>query len=202
MELKDKIVELGEEKLFKEGFYKTRMEDLAVELHMSKKTIYKHFPSKDELVMAVANHFTKKMEGKILPILQSDKNAIEKLSEFLTLLSNTAGKIGDKVFKELKNHYPEVWQHVDSFRTEMMYGNITKVYEQGKREGLFLDFPTPIVMNVFVNSVRSTVNPDFIINNNFSLVVAAQTTFRIILGGVLTEKGKVEFLKLFNQKKK
>jgi len=197
MELQDKIVELGEEKLFQEGFYKTRMEDIALELHMSKKTIYKFFPSKSDLVMAVANHFTKKMERKILPILESDKNAIEKLADLLTLLSNTAGKIGDKVFKELKNHYPEVWQHVDSFRTEMMYGNITKVYEQGKREGLFLDFPTPIVMNVFVNAVRSTVNPEFIINNNFSIVTAAQTTFKIVLGGVLTEKGKVLFSKLF-----
>jgi len=200
MELQDRIVELGEEKLFREGFYKTRMEDIAIELHMSKKTIYKFFPSKSDLVMAVANHFTKKMERKILPILESDKNAIEKLADLLTLLSNTAGKIGDKVFKELKNHYPEVWQHVDSFRTEMMYGNITKVYEQGKREGLFLDFPTPIVMNVFVNAVRSTVNPEFIINNNFSIVTAAQTTFKIVLGGVLTEKGKVLFSKLFNQK--
>ncbi|PIX93108.1 MAG: hypothetical protein COZ25_12660 [Ignavibacteria bacterium CG_4_10_14_3_um_filter_37_18] len=200
MELQDRIVELGEEKLFREGFYKTRMEDIAIELHMSKKTIYKFFPSKSDLVMAVANHFTKKMERKILPILESDKNAIEKLADLLTLLSNTAGKIGDKVFKELKNHYPEVWQHVDSFRTEMMYGNITKVYEQGKREGLFLDFPTPIVMNVFVNAVRSTVNPEFIINNNFSIVTAAQITFKIILGGVLTEKGKVLFSKLFNQK--
>lgn len=197
MELQDKIIELGEDRLFKEGFYKTRMEDIAVELHMSKKTIYKFFPSKSDLVMAVANHFTKKMEGKILPILESNKNAIEKLAELLKLLSNTAGKIGDKVFKELKTHYPEVWQHVDSFRTEMMYGNITKVYDQGKREGLFLDFPTPIVMNVFVNAVRSTVNPEFIINNNFSIVTAAQTTFRIVLGGVLTEKGKVLFSKLF-----
>ena len=197
MELQDKIIELGEDRLFKEGFYKTRMEDIAVELRMSKKTIYKFFPSKSDLAMAVANHFTKKMESKILPILESDKNAIEKLAELLKLLSNTAGKIGDKVFKELKTHYPEVWQHVDSFRTEMMYGNITKVYEQGKREGLFLDFPTPIVMNVFVNAVRSTVNPEFIINNNFSIVTAAQTTFKIILGGVLTEKGKVLFSKLF-----
>jgi AcrR family transcriptional regulator len=199
MELQDKIIELGEEKLFKEGFYKTRMEDIASELQMSKKTIYKFFPSKDELVMAVANHFTQKMAKKILPILESDKNAIEKLAGLFSLLSNTAGKVGDKVFGELRTHYPAVWQHVDSFRTDMMYGNITKVFEQGKKEGLFLDFPTPIVINIFVNSIRSTVNPEFIYNNNFSMVTAAQTTFKIILGGTLTEKGKKLFSKLITQ---
>ena len=199
MELKDKIVHLGEEKLFTEGFYKTRMEDIAVELQISKKTIYKHFPSKNDLALAIAKNFTNKMERKILPILESDKNAIEKLAGLLTLLSSTAGKIGDRVFGELRNHYPEVWQHVDTFRTEMMYGNISKVYEQGKTEGLFLDFPTPIVINVFVNAIRSTVNPEFIMNNNFSMVMAAQTTFKIVLGGTLTEKGKKIFIKLFNQ---
>lgn len=195
----EKILDASQETLFKEGFYKTTMDDIASSLKMSKKTIYKYFPSKNDLVMAVGKHFTKKMEKKIIPIIESDKNAIEKLAGLINLLSNTAAKIGDRVFGELRNYYPEVWKYVDAFRTEMMYGNITKVYEQGKKEGLFLDYPTPIVMNIFVNAVRSTVNPEFIINNNFSMVIAAQTTFKIVLGGVLTEKGKEIFQKSFNQ---
>lgn len=199
MEEKEKILDASQETLFTSGFYKTTMDDIASSLKMSKKTIYKYFPSKNELVMAVANHFTGKMKKKILPIIESDKNAIEKLSGLLDLLSSTAGKIGDRIFSELRNNYPEVWTYVDSFRTEMMFGNITKVYEQGKAEGLFLDYPTPIVMNVFVSAVRGTVNPEFIINNNFSMVVAAQTTFKIILAGVLTEKGKEIFDKSFNK---
>lgn len=198
MKEKEKILDGSQETLFSAGFNKTTMDDIASSLKVSKKTIYKYFPSKNDLVMAVANHFTKKMEKKLLPIIESDKNAVEKLAELIALLSKTAGKVGDKLFSELRNHYPEVWKHVDSFRTEMMYGNITKVYDQGKKEGLFIDYPTPIVMNVFVNSVRSTVNPEFIINNNFSVVVAAQTTFRIIISGVLTEKGKEIFDKSFN----
>lgn len=199
MEEKEKILETIQEKFFREGFYKTTMDELAAELRMSKKTIYKYFPSKNDLVNAIALRFTKQMKNKILPILESDKNAVEKLTGLITLLSNTAGKIGDRMFGELKNHFPSVWQKVDSFRTEMMYGNITKVIDQGKHEGLFIDYPTPIVMNILINSIRSTVNPEFIINNNFSMVVAAQTTFKIILGGILTEKGKEIFNQTINQ---
>ncbi len=201
MEENEQILEAIQNKFFREGFYKTTMDEIASELRMSKKTIYKFFPSKNDLVAAIALHFTKQMKQKILPILESDKNAVEKLSGLITLLSNTAGKIGDRMFGELKNHFPSVWQKVDSFRTEMMYGNITKVIDQGKREGLFIDYPTPIVMNVLINSIRSTVNPEFIISNNFSMVVAAQTTFNIIIGGILTEKGKKVFNKTINQKK-
>ncbi len=200
MEENEKILEAIEEKFFKEGFYKTTMDDLASDLKMSKKTIYKFFPSKNDLVKAIALRFTEKMRKKIVPLLESNKNAVEKLAALIELLGHTAGRIGDRMFGELKDHFPEVWKKVDAFRTEMMFGNITKVIDQGKKEKLFLDYPTPIIMNILVNSVRSTVNPEFVINNNFSMMTAADTTFKIVIGGILTEKGKILFNKIQQNK--
>ena len=197
MEDDQKILDSIQGKFFREGFYKTTMDELASELKMSKKTIYKFFPSKSDLVSAIAMRFTEQMKRKILPILENDNNAVEKLSGLISLLSATAGKIGDRMFGELKNHFPEVWLKVDSFRTEMMYGNITKVIDQGKTEGLFIDYPTPIIMSILISSIRNTVNPEFIIENNCSMVVAAQTTFKIIVGGILTDEGKKIFNKSF-----
>lgn len=195
MEEKEKILEFTEEKLFSQGFHKTTMAEISSELRMSKKTIYKYFPSKLDLVDAIANRFTERMKGKVVPLLESDKNAVEKIIGLISLLSKTAAKIGDKIFTELKIHFPTVWQRIDKFRTEMMYANLSKVIDQGKSEGLIEDYPTPLIMNILVNAVRSTVNPEFILNNNFSMKVAAQTTFKIILNGILTEKGKEQFVK-------
>lgn len=45
-------------------------------------------------------------------------------------------------------------------------------------------------MNVLVASVRSIVNPDFIMNNNFSIIEAARYAFQIVIGGILTNEGK------------
>ncbi len=199
MEDNEKILEAIQEKFFKEGFYKTTMDELAAELRMSKKTIYKLFPSKNDLVNTIAVRFTEQVKKKIIPILESDMNAVEKLAGLINLLSSTAGRIGDRMFGELRNYFPSVWEKVDSFRTQMMYGNITKVIDQGKHEGLFIDYPTPIIMNIFITSIRSTVNPEFIYYNNFSMVVAAQTTFKIIIGGILTDKGKEVFNQTINK---
>jgi len=81
MEAKDKIIELGEEKFFREGFYKTRMDDVAAELQMSKKTLYKFFPTKEDLVLTIMKHFMNRMRSIIVPTLNSDKNAIESTGE-------------------------------------------------------------------------------------------------------------------------
>lgn len=195
MDDQTKIIEQVEDKLFKDGFYKTTMDDVASELGMSKKTIYKFFPSKDDLVMAIAKHFMNGMKDKILPALSSDKNAIEKLAELIGILAKASDKISPQRMDEIRKYFPNLWNEIDKFRTQMMFGNITKVIEQGKKEGLFIDYPTNIVMNVLVASVRNIVNPDFILNNNFSIIEAARYAFRIIIGGIVTDKGK----KIFNQ---
>ncbi len=195
MEEKDKIIEQIEDKLFKEGFYKTTMDEVASELGMSKKTVYKFFPSKDDLVMAIAKHFMNVMKSKIVPALNTDKNAIEKLAELINILAAASDKISTKRMEEMKRHFPEIWNEIDRFRTKMMFENITKIINQGKDEGLFIDYPTSIIMTILVVSVRSIVNPDFILNNSFSIIEGARFTFKIIIGGIVTEKGS----KVFNQ---
>lgn len=188
--MKEKIIEFGAEKFFKEGFHKVTMEELSSDLRMSKKTIYKYFQSKEELVDEITKHFMNHMRSMILPVLNSDKNAVEKLEGLLGILATASQKVSSKMIDDMRRHFPARWSEIDKFRTEMMFGNLTRVIEQGKREGLFLNYPTEIVMTTFVAAMRSVVNPEFILDNNFSIKEAAVTAFRIIIGGIVTEKGK------------
>jgi len=199
MEDQNKIVELTEEKFFRDGFYKTTMDEVASELKMSKKTIYKFFPSKDDLVKAIAKHFMEGIKSKVVPALNSDKNAIEKLAELNKILAKISEKVSTKRMDEIKTYFPSLWNEIDNFRTKMMFANITKVIDQGKAEGLFVDYPTPIIMNTLVSSIRATVNPEFILNNNFSISEAALLVFKIVIGGIVTDKGKKIFNKTINK---
>lgn len=191
----EKIIDTGEEKFFKDGFYKTTMNEIASELRMSKKTIYKFFPSKEDLIFAIGKHFMNRMKNSILPALNSEKNAIEKLEWLMQILAKTSENISVQRMEEMKRHFPSLWNEIDGFRTRMMFDNITKIIEQGKKEGLFIDYPPIIIMNVLVASVRSVVNPDFVLNNNYSIIEAARYAFKIIIGGIVTKKGR----KIFNQ---
>ncbi len=199
MQDQEKIIQHTEEKFFRDGFYKTTMDEIASELRISKKTIYKYFPSKDDLVKAITRYFMNRMKKTVLPALNSDKNAIEKLGDLIKILTKTSEKISANRLEELKIHYPSIWNEIDRFRAEMMFGNISKVIDQGKKEGHFIDLPTNIIITVLVASVRAIVTPDFIMHNNYSLIEAARFVFRIIIGGILTDKGKKEFNKSFNK---
>jgi len=197
--VQEQIIEQIQEKLFVEGFYKTTMDEVASELGMSKKTVYKFFPSKEDLVNAIAEHFMHSMRKKILTALSSDRNAIEKLGELIKILASVSQKVSPARMEEIRRHFPSIWNKIDKFRAKMMFENITRVIEQGKSEGLFVEYPTVIIMHVLVGSIRNVVTPDFIVNNSFSIIEAAQFTFRIIIGGILTEKGKKQFDKTFSK---
>ena len=53
LKLKDRILTRAEEMFLKSGYSKVTMDEIASNLGMSKKTLYKYFSSKEELVKEI-----------------------------------------------------------------------------------------------------------------------------------------------------
>ncbi|HVO75303.1 MAG TPA: TetR/AcrR family transcriptional regulator [Ignavibacteriaceae bacterium] len=199
-EEKQKIFEFALDKFLKEGFYKITMDDLASQLRMSKKTIYKYFPSKDELVKETIFDFLSSRADQIKAIVDSDENAVNKFFNLVEFLGNMIIKFSDKWISDIQLYTPELWKEIDKFRVKMMYANLMKIIRQGIDEGYFIDKPEEIVVTIFVSSLRGTVNPDFILNNKFSLSESLETTLEILMKGIMTDKGKKIFSRLKAEK--
>jgi AcrR family transcriptional regulator len=181
----------------KEGFYKTTMDDLASQLRISKKTIYKYFPSKETLVKEVIFSFLSSRAEEIKVIVDSQENAVVKFFSLGEYLGSMIIKFSDRWLSDIQMHTPDLWKEIDKFRIKMMHANLMKIIRQGINEGYFIDKPPEITVTVFVNSVRAVVNPEFIMNNRFSVSNALETTLDILMNGIMTEKGK----KIFNRLK-
>lgn len=192
-----KILEFCETHFMNNGFHKTTMDEIAKELRISKKTIYKHFSSKDELVRAVFVRIRNDLVGQIESIINSGGDAIIKLYKISELFSNRIAAISNKWLNDLQYYAPDIWAEVNDFRLKMMQKNMTLLVEQGKKEGLIEDYPTNIIMGVLVSAVQGVVTPEFILYNNISMQKAGEMVLRIVFAGILSNKGK----ELFNQYK-
>ncbi len=62
IEIKEKIIQAAIESFAETGFDKTKMEDIAKRLSLSKGTIYLYFASKEELFLAICEHYLKVMK--------------------------------------------------------------------------------------------------------------------------------------------
>ncbi|MFA7287787.1 MAG: TetR/AcrR family transcriptional regulator [Melioribacteraceae bacterium] len=191
MDDKLKILLFSKDLFLKNGFYNTSMDEIAKELRMSKKTIYKHFPTKMFLVEAVGLNFRDTVKENVLKLLnEQTASSLTKIKSIVRFFLDISIKVDKRWFEDLQNHAPQYWEDLDKTRKELILGNLTKIIDEGKEEGLIRDIPTPILMTIFLNAVTSIINPEFLINNNFSLNEAFNHTFNLLLNGIQTKKAK------------
>ncbi len=196
---KEKILTVAD-KLFREnGLYKTSMDELAALLMISKKTIYKHFPSKENLVKEITKFWMTGSTERVDKIVHSKTDVVSKFVKLLEDYSCDLSKVSDKWVRDFQIHYPDIWKSVEKFREEKIFYYARKLFKQGMKEKYIANIPTEIVIASHIASMHAIVNPKFLMENNFSMSEALKFVFEMQLNGILTEKGRIKY---YNQKKK
>lgn len=190
-----RILKYSRKKFHSEGFYKTSMDEIASELHVSKKTIYKYFPSKEKLLEEICSDTSCEIMNKIESIIDCKEDVVVKFVKLLNMHSNFTMNISDKWIRDLSIHAPDVKNRIDEMKNDQVNKVFTKLLEQGKREKLIENYPTPIIIASFNSSLMSVLNHDFLINNKFSMHNAFKITYEMLLNGILTLAGKNKFKK-------
>lgn len=192
---KDRIISFSRERFFQNGFQSTTMDSISSELHISKKTIYKYFQSKDDLIDQILGKLMKFVIRNMNDIINSDSNAVEKLNNVANFFMSMAINIGFAWLEDLKRHSWKRWKRIEAFRRRMILKNFSLIVEQGKKEGLVIDRPNIILITTLISAIQGVINPDFFLKNNIKPTDGASVILEVVVGGMLTKKGR----KLFKQ---
>uniref|UniRef100_A0A832G6V1 TetR/AcrR family transcriptional regulator n=1 Tax=Ignavibacterium album TaxID=591197 RepID=A0A832G6V1_9BACT len=196
---KDKVIEFCSIKFLKEGFYYVTVDQIASELRMSKKTIYKYFSTKDELVEAVAINMMEDVSRKIEDIINSKNDSLTKALMLFEVMAGVVVRFSENWLKDLQIHTPKLWKIIDEFRTKRAFTALGSIIKQGQSEGIIIDKPAELIIHIFVNTIRSVVHPDFLYHQKFNYKEAFIHSFEILFNGILTPKGKKIFDKIFSK---
>lgn len=195
MEEKEKISNYSRDTFLQSGFYKISMDEIAKGLSISKKTIYKYFPSKNKLVDEVMFLFMKHVKGKITKSIGEQDNSIGKIRALTQLFAELSLKLNEKILLDIQTHRPDLWEKIEEFRGNVIKEVWEEIINQGKEEGYIIDKPNDIIVTLFYSGIRSVINPTFLINHNYSINEAFKLTFDILIKGFLTQQG----LKVYNK---
>lgn len=196
---RDKIIEFCSVKFLKEGFYYITVDQIASELRISKKTLYKYFSTKDELVEAVAFKMMNEVSSKIEEVITAKHESLTKALMLFEVMASVVVRFSENWLKDLQIHTPKLWQKIDDFRTKRAFAALGNIIKQGQKEGIIIDKPAELIIHIFVNTVRSVVHPDFLYHQKFNYKEAFIHTFEILFNGILTPKGKKLFDKIFSK---
>ncbi len=199
IEDKQRIVEVASRHFRQVGISKVTLDEIASELGMSKKTMYKFFPSKEELLSAVVHAMMNGLRTKVEEIVASKKSFTEKLPEMLGHLGRQIGTTSKQFLIDLQRFSPALWKEMDEFRRQRILTNVRQLFLQARAEGIFRkDLDIDLFLLVFVNSVQGIVNPQVLSEHSFSMDEALRGIFRIIFEGAVTPEAKMS-LHLFDQ---
>jgi len=135
--MKDKIINKAKEMFLRLGFKSITMDDIACEMCISKKTIYKYFSNKDILIEESVQMVHKEIHETIDKIVAQNFNAIEENFEIKRMFREMFKSAESSPIYQLKKHYPEIYEKVLSMQVsvceECFRDNIIK----GINEGLY-----------------------------------------------------------------
>ncbi len=194
-EVRDRIIAAGHRLFMEHKYSRVTMEEIAAELGISKKTLYKHFPNKEEVLRAVTGRIKQEAAMVLDPLLQS-KNVpfLDRLRSFMMLLSSQVVKIPPTVIEDIAKSAPAVWREFDQFRQERirLFGELIK---EGIDQGLLRsDLDREIVVSLFMAMMRGMMVPEKIVAEGHAPKEILRTIATVLFEGLLTESARGEFL--------
>ncbi len=138
MEIKEKILNKAGNSFLKFGFKSITMDDIANDLGISKKTIYKYFNNKRELVSQTVIHLHEDCLCKVEGVCKVGYNAIEENFEVKKIFKDMfQASTDESPMYQLEKYYPKVFEKVMKKEFIMFQECIAKNIEKGIEEGLY-----------------------------------------------------------------
>ena len=135
--MKEKIIAKATDLFMKLGFKSVTMDDIAGEMCISKKTIYKYFCNKEILIAETTEIVHKAIHQSIDTIVAKNHNAIEENFEIRKMFKEMFKTGEASPAHQLRKHYPEIYDKVMSREINECNAVFKQNIERGIQQGLY-----------------------------------------------------------------
>ncbi|MCL7754570.1 TetR/AcrR family transcriptional regulator [Polaribacter sp. Z022] len=191
--MRNKILQKAGDMFLSLGFKSVTMDDIATEMGVSKKTIYKYFSNKVKLVEAVIEEFQIKIDEEILRVKNKNLNAIEEEFAVKAIFKDMFKNAKTSPMFQLKKYYPQIFEklmerEVCTFE-ECNLDNLTK----GKLQGLYREnINNNLISKFYFTLIFEIYETDIAEKNMQTLINLEYKVLEYHIRAIATPKGVEE----------
>lgn len=121
------------------GIRNVSMDDISRELKISKKTLYKYFESKADLISKLLDFEQERFDNKVETDVfdQVNGNAIDVLLAVSKTVAETYAEVSPRTLFEMKKYFPEQNEEFWKNRIEYIVNKVSKNFQKGIEEGIY-----------------------------------------------------------------
>ncbi len=196
-QVKNQIIETAREQFLMFGFSKVTTKEIAASLGMSKKTLYKYFPSKEELLQAIMQSTMDEIRTGIEEILNDEQQEfIWKLKRSFLFLGDRMNKLFSRpLLRDIHRKSPQMWKQVVEFREKMILSKFSGLISEGVESGVFRqDVKQQILVRIYLSAIQSLINPEMLSQIPFTAKEVFEEIVSTLFSGILTDSARRKFM--------
>jgi AcrR family transcriptional regulator len=190
MEVKDRILQAALGLFTRNGIKSVSMDDIATHLGISKKTLYKWFENKDQIVSAViANHLTG-VQGECEGIIGKTRNAVDEMVQMMDWAERQVAGMNPIALHDLRKYYPAAWGLFHSHKNKYILSQIQDNLRRGVAEGLYRpDLDIEVLSRLRLAQIDILFDPEIYPHAQFNQSRVQTACNEHFLLGMVTLKG-------------
>lgn len=171
------------EKIYAYGLRKFTMDEIASELKISKKTIYKYFRSKDEIIVEYFDETVESDKKNTLEAIKKDCPLPEKINDII--YSYHKYRLPASVIDEVHKFYYDEWLKIQELR-KFKIKKIEEILIEAKNMGKLKPNVELHIVSSILESISDTfLDYKFLSENNITMKEAMKSVLNILLYGIL-----------------
>ena len=193
MELKERIYETAFQQFMQVGFSGVTMDRIARSCGIGKATLYKYFASKEKLLLDCIDYYTEKLGAEMENILADPSLSPQsKATGFVAPVVRFVSRInGSVALQDIRRNVPEAYEKINENRRKLIFANIVRIVEEGKRSGVFRDdINSSLVAHILIGAITHIGTPEILDEIGLPPAQLIETTLSVIWEGCLSEKGR------------
>lgn len=189
---RERILDAAYARFRKYGVRKVTMDDLASDLRMSKKTLYKHFSGKEELVRTLVENKCVSPHEDIMEIMENGGSTQRVFGAVFPLLGRYAQEVSNVFLGDVQREYPEVWDLHERRRSEMVQ-RFTKLLARGVENGEVRSCIQPdVAAGIMQCVVANYMVPERFKDSEHSVADIFVTWFSMLTGGMFHDPPDIQ----------
>jgi TetR/AcrR family transcriptional regulator, cholesterol catabolism regulator len=188
--VKNRIKQKAHDLFMQYGVRSVTMDEIAVQLGVSKKTLYQYYADKDELVDAVIIDVLTVNQDNCVKDRSMAKNAIHEVFLAIDMMQEMFQDMNPSVLFELEKYYPKAFEKFTKHKYSFLYKVMRENIERGIAEELYRsDIDVEILVKMRLETMMIPFNQMVFPKNKFDLIKVETELTTHFLYGLATIKG-------------
>lgn len=137
MEVQERILDTAFGLFRQYGTRSITMDDIAIRMGISKKTLYAHFADKDDMVVHAISRYLEILQESCITIREKAANAVEELFGVMHMLDEKMRNMNPVVMLDLQKFHSKAYLVFQDYRNNSLHTSIRENLERGISEGLY-----------------------------------------------------------------